>query len=103
MSTLSKYIFDPLKNAFSHAATSGSPATQAAAASATANLTQAASLVEQSMGSLVLIAANFVLGLIPGGPAFEGLADAFLEAVIVALQAKKTTASLAIPAPPAAP
>lgn len=94
MSWASKNIFDPLKAILAQAAQQ--PASAGAASQATTNLTQAASLVEGSVASLATIGVNAVLGLIPEGTAFEGLADEVVGAVVAQLLAKHPTA-----APPA--
>ena len=90
MSTLSKFVFDPIKAAFSKAVEAGGPASQPAAQSATDKLTQAQNLVESAVTDLANIAVNSVLAMIPGGTAVEGFADEMIDQIIAGLMAKKT-------------
>lgn len=91
MSWASKNIFDPLKRVLE--AAQGNPATASAATQATANLGQAANLVEGSLANLATIGVNAVLGLIPEGTVFEGLADELVSQVIAGLVAKHPNAA----------
>lgn len=106
MSWASKYLFGPIRDAFTQAVAVGGPASQPAAQTATQNLTQAQSLIEASVTSLATIAVNAVLGLIPKGQgtAIAPIADAFLAEVISQLVAHQNAPPSGpadpIPAPP---
>lgn len=91
MSTLSKYIFDPIKAAFANAVTVGGGASQPAATQAVQNLAQAQALIEASIIPLINIGVNAVLGLIPQGAQFAALADQIIDGVIAGLLAKRST------------
>lgn len=92
MSWASKYLFDPIKASFAAAVAAGGSASQPAAQTATANLSQAQTLIEQSLTALATIAVNAVLALVPKGEgaALAPVADAFLAQVIEQLTAHRT-------------
>jgi hypothetical protein len=101
MSLFSKDVWDPLKafigqvtKAAGADASSAGPLQQAQASADSAR--SAVIAAEQDLLAAIPAAAevavNYVLGLIPGGAAFEPIADSFIAEVIAQLAAKKPAA-----------
>lgn len=57
------------------------------------NVNNAVASIEAEIPVLVEAGVNYCLSLVPGGPAYTGLADEILTLVIAALEAKKSTAA----------
>ena len=88
MSWLSQGI-DDLK-AFFSGLEAKNPGLAAPAQAVGAQISAAVAPAEELGVQLVNTAVDAVLALVPGGAAFETLANAFLDEVIAALAAKKT-------------
>lgn len=91
MSWFSKTILDPIEAMFTKAATSGGVASVAPTETVTTAISTATTALSSIVPSLADVGVNAVLSLVPEGPAFDGLADELIDAVIAGLQAKKTT------------
>lgn len=84
------------------AAFEGNPAGAAAAAPVVQSIQAVGAAATAALPALANVGANAALAAIPGGTAFDGLADEFIDAVIAILMTKKS-APVAQPQPAAAP
>ena len=101
MSLLSKDVFDPLAAFFANVIKAAEANGQSAPAlgqarssvqSAATSLHEAEQALAAAIPAAATVGVNYVLSLIPGGTAFEPIADSFLAAVIAQLEARKPVA-----------
>ena len=103
MSWFSKSILDPIEAAVAKAAAAGGPASAASAANITDATSNLGTALTNLAPDLATVGVNFLLSLIPGGAAFDGLADEMLVNVVNQLKGKSTAVAAMVTATTVAP